>query len=76
LHMQRTLDWNVEQMEQDVAAKGWLPVDLARRAGVSHMTVGRFLKGERQTARTAHKLATALGYSVRRYLIATNRAVA
>ena len=59
-----------------MAERGWLPVDLARRAKVSHMTVHRFLRGERQTARTAKKLATALGHSVRRYLITSRRAVA
>lgn len=59
-----------------MAGKGWLPIDLARRADVSHMSVGRFLRGERQTARMAKKLAEALGYSIRRYLISSARAVA
>ena len=68
--------WNVELFEADMAGKGWLAVDLARRAGVSHMTVGRFLKGERQTPRTAKAMASALGYSVRRYLIAHSKAMA
>lgn len=68
--------YNVEQFERDMAGKGWLPIDLARRAKVSHMTVGRFLKGQRQTARTAKKLAAALGHSLQRYLISSNRAVA
>lgn len=60
----------------DMTAKGWLPIDLARAAGVSHMSVGRFLRRERQTARMAKKLAEALGRSVRRYIVATSQAVA
>ena len=55
-------------MRADLAAKGWLPTDLARAAGVSDMTVSRFLNGARQNPRTVKKLAEALGYSVRRYL--------
>jgi plasmid maintenance system antidote protein VapI len=43
-------------------------VTLARAAGVSGKTVDRFLTGERQTSKTAGKLADALGFSVRRYL--------
>jgi transcriptional regulator with XRE-family HTH domain len=68
--------FNVALLQDDMAAKGWLPIDLARKAAVSHMTVSRFLSGERRTARTAKKLATALGQSVRRYLILSNEAVA
>lgn len=61
--------YDVALMRADLAARGWLPIDLARRAGVSHMTVSRFLSGERQTPRSAKKLATALGRSLRRYLV-------
>lgn len=70
-----TPTYDVALMRDDIAAKGWLPVDLARAASVSHMRVGRFLSGERQTARTAKKLADALGRSVRRYLISSREAV-
>lgn len=57
--------------------RGWLKSDLARRARVSQMAVGRFLRGERQTAPMAKKLARALGYkSARRYLISATEAVA
>ena len=52
-----------------MALKGWSKLDLAKKANVSDMTVARFLRGERQTAKTAKKLAKALGQSVRRYLI-------
>lgn len=59
--------YDVGRLRLDMAKAGWLPIDLSRRSGVSHTTVGRFLSGERQTARTAKRLARALGYSVRRY---------
>lgn len=61
--------YDVALMRDDMALKGWLPTNLARRARVSEMTVSRFLRGERQTAPTAKKLATALGYTIRRYYI-------
>lgn len=61
--------YDVEKLSLDLADRGWLPTDLAKAAGVSDMTVSRFLSGERQTVRTAAKLATALGKTVRRYLL-------
>jgi len=63
-----TVPFDPSKMRADLAAKGWLPTDLARAAGVSDMTVSRFLNGARQNPRTVKKLAEALGYSVRRYL--------
>lgn len=68
--------YDVNKLAEDMTLKGWLPVDLAKRARVSEMTVSRFLSGRVQTARTAAKLAKALGYSVRRYLVSVSRAVA
>lgn len=65
--------FNGALLADDIALRGWLPIDLARKAEVSDMTVYRFLSGEVQTARTAKKLAEAMGYSVRRYLIAASR---
>ena len=67
--MQRAYEFNVAQLQHDIAAKGWQPVDLADRADVARSTVSRFLSGESQTPRVAKKLAKALGYSIRRYLI-------
>lgn len=65
------------RMATDMAERGWIATDLARIAGVSDMTVSRFLRNERQTAKTAKKLAEALGFSVRRYLLrSTEKAVA
>lgn len=61
-------------MAEDMALRGWNKSILAHRAGVADMTVIRFLSGERQTARTAKRLADALGVSVRRYLIRTTEA--
>lgn len=52
-----------------MAAKGWIAKDLAGKSRVSEMTVSRFLRGVRQSPRTAKKLAKALGFSVRRYLV-------
>lgn len=51
-----------------MALRRWNAHDLAVRAGKSHKTVSRFLKGEVQTAKTAGAIADAFGYSVRRYL--------
>lgn len=60
--------YNAKRMAKDITRKGWQPVDLAREAGVAPSTVGRFLNGESQTARTAAKLADALGYDLDRYI--------
>lgn len=56
-------------MASDITERGWLPIDLARHAGVADMTVYRFLDGTSQTPRTAKKLADALEMPVRRYIV-------
>lgn len=61
--------FDVQLVAEDMAAKGWSKLELAKRARVADMTVIRFLRGERQTAKTAKKLARALGYETERYLI-------
>lgn len=61
--------YNVELVIDDMALKGWRPTDLARETSLSDMTIGRFLKGQVQTAPTAKKIAKALGRGVRRYYI-------
>jgi hypothetical protein len=61
--------YNVPLILEDMATKGWLKVHLADRAGLSQMTIGRFLDGEFQTAPTAKAIAGALGRSVRRYIV-------
>jgi len=65
--MQRVVQYDVAQMQRDMAAKGWLSVHLADYAGVSKPTVSRFFDGRFQTAPIALKLAKALGYSLKRY---------
>lgn len=67
--MDTEVQFDVAKMRGDMAEKAWLPTDLARAAGVSDMTVSRFLNGERRNPRTAQKLAKALGRRIRRYLI-------
>lgn len=68
--------FNTQLMAEDMAIHGLSKLDLARRARVADMTVIRFLRGERQTAKTAKKLARALGYSVRRYVVSAPRPMA
>jgi transcriptional regulator with XRE-family HTH domain len=67
----RPIEFDAQLMAEDMALKGWHKLDLANEAGVADMTVIRFLRGERQTAPTAKKLARALGYTVARYLISS-----
>lgn len=72
--MQTAVHYDAALMQEDMADKGWLKTDLAKQAGVSDMTVTRFLRYERQTARTATKLAQALGYrTARRYRFALRK---
>jgi transcriptional regulator with XRE-family HTH domain len=63
------IGYDTRRLSLDMADRGWMATDLARLAGLSDMTVSRFLRGDRQTARTAQKLANALGYSPRRYVV-------
>jgi plasmid maintenance system antidote protein VapI len=59
-------------MRSDLDGRGWLPTELAKKARVADITVSRFLRGKQQSARTAKKLARALGYATpRRYLKST-----
>lgn len=61
--------YNVTRLAEDMAERGWLATDLARIAGMSDRQVSRFLRGEVQTAKTAKKLAHAMGYSPKRYVV-------
>jgi plasmid maintenance system antidote protein VapI len=56
-------------MIADMTLRGWNDSALARASQLSVMTVKTFLDGSRQTAKTADKLAQALGYTVKRYLL-------
>lgn len=59
--------YNVERIEADMADRKWNDADLARAAGVSEMTISRFMRGETQTKKVAGKIADAFGFSVKRY---------
>ena len=53
-----------ERLKEALADAGLKPIDLAKKAGLSHSTISRYLSGAvepRQEA--AHKLASALGVS-------------
>jgi plasmid maintenance system antidote protein VapI len=63
------IEFNTALLAEDLASKGWSSTDLARCADVAVSTVTRFMNGTHQTAPTAKKLATALGRSVRRYIV-------
>lgn len=71
-HTEPRIHFNTQRMAEDMAIKGWNKLELANHAGVADMTVIRFLRGESQTAATAKKLAKALGFSIRRYLISAD----
>lgn len=59
--------FNVERIVEDMTLREWNSAHLARAAGVSAMTITRFLRGEGQTAKTAGRIARALGHDVERY---------
>lgn len=61
--------WDTKRVVTDMALRTppWNTAQLAKRAGLHYKTVDRFLNGEVQTAKTAAKIADAMGYSVRRY---------
>lgn len=59
--------YSVERIEADMSDRKWNDSDLARAAGVSVMTISRFMRGETQTKKVAGKIADAFGYSIRRY---------
>jgi len=69
LHMADRVSYDLSKIREDMALRGWNARDLARIAGVSQSGVSKFLRNQAQTAKMATKLATALGFGVRRYLI-------
>jgi transcriptional regulator with XRE-family HTH domain len=62
------VQFDVAQMTLDMAAKGWIAKDLARKAKVSEMAVSRFLRSQHQSPRTGKKLAQALGKPIESYI--------
>ena len=67
--MLNTPHYDVDRMQRDMVAKGWQPVDLARKADVSASSVTRFFSGEFQTPRMAKRLSKALGRGAAFYLV-------
>lgn len=67
--MQHSVRYDVPRMIEDASAKGWLPIDLIRKASVSIAHGYRFFRGESQSPRTAEKLAGALDKRAGDYLI-------
>ncbi len=76
--LQRTAAYDVARMKDDMAAKGWQPVDLARkcRPVAAASSVTRFFSGEFQTARMAKRLSKALGKTADHYLIRSTEVAA
>lgn len=68
--------FNADLVAADMALRGWMSADLARHAGLSIPTITLFLKNEVQTTKTAHRIAKALGRSVRRYFSGIERTAA
>jgi transposase-like protein len=66
--------YDTDLMLRDMAVQGLQPIDIARRAKVSHTSVGRFLHKRSQTPRMAKRLAAALRQKPERYLMSTEAA--
>lgn len=62
------IHFDTQLMAEDLAAKGWLRAELARRAKVSDASCYRFFQGRQRTATVAKKLAKALGQKPERYI--------
>lgn len=68
------LQFDTQRLLEDMALRGWEQKDLAAASGLSAMTISRFLRAERQTVKTAARIAAGLGYAVRRYLVSRRAA--
>lgn len=66
--------YDTDRISVDMARLGWQAKDLAEHAGVSKMTVSRFLRREIQTIKTGKRLSVALGKSPAYYLLLRKRA--
>ena len=71
--MKYRLRYRVRRIKEDMARKGWMATHLSQACGLSPKTVTNFLSGECQTAKTAHKIATALETDVDRYLVTSDK---
>lgn len=76
--MMNSTRYDVARMQDDLAAKGWQPVDLARksRPPVAPSSVTRFFSGAYQTPRMAKRLSRALGKGPDHYLIRSTEVAA
>lgn len=74
--MKYKLRYNVRRIQEDMARRGWMATHLSRECRLSVKTVIRFLNGECQTAKTAHRIATALDAKVDRYLVTSEKRTA
>jgi len=66
--------WNLERFTEDMILKGWMQADLAERAGVDGSSLSRFLAGQAGSPRFALKVASALGWPLKRYYIGNRKA--
>jgi transcriptional regulator with XRE-family HTH domain len=74
--MKYRVRYSVRRMREDMARRGWMATHLAAACGLSVRTITRFLEGDTQTAKVAHKIATAFGHDVDRYLISSEKGAA
>jgi hypothetical protein len=65
------IQYNRQLMAEDAAARGWTNLEWSRRAGVSDMSVTRFLRGDSVTPKMVARLAKPLNQKVERYLLRT-----
>ena len=65
--------YDTDRIREDMHLRGWNAKLLAQASGRSPQAISYFLSGQRQTAPTAAKIALALGYTVRRYLISKSQ---
>jgi plasmid maintenance system antidote protein VapI len=61
--------YDVRLMRQDQAEAGLSDNGLAKLAKVGWPTIERFMSGKARTPGTAKKIAKALGYPVKRYIV-------
>jgi transcriptional regulator with XRE-family HTH domain len=66
--------FDTQRLVDDMALRGWEQKNLTAASGLSAMTISRFIRAERQTVKTAARIAHAMGYTVRRYLIRQSEA--
>ena len=61
--------FNTELMVLDIASRGWTSRVAAQKAGISYRVLRYYLSGTYQSVTTTRKLAEAMRYSPKRYVI-------